>query len=1033
MREVLSFLLSVLPAAYLWWVGRRLVRRIDDPAFPELRFARGQRLAIVIAVCLVSSLALSIDYAALKITLAVLGLLVANYPARREIFGESWGLFGYLSFMLRFWLAMLGVWVLIAWMPLAIRWAGDYAIAAAVTLVAVAFIWSHFNAETLARIAGTQPLNDPDLEGRFEEVLARAKCREPRLLKLDTRGGFMVNAFALPAFKRPAVLFSSDLLAALTPAETVAIFAHEVGHLEYFDRRRLLRRSLVIWGLFGGLLATTIWLGAASSAFVTLTWVWPLTILVLLVALTAGSQGREHDSDVRAVELTGDPEALVSGLTKIHNLMRMPRRWRESSEGRLSHPSLARRIRAIREAAGVSEADSGAEGSTEVIVIRGSREPSQVVVLAADRLHWLQGLDEDVSLEPRAVLQAAHDCRSIRYSELADLRLEVRGMGGRYLKAVDGGGATLRLAVRHEDVGRVKDALERIDLKVRGTAPGAAAKAIAESANRRNSRTLAMVAALLGLLPPISMPFVVAAALAIIKPTRATLAAVGTIGIAAGLLELRGLAGASALLPVLEFVIGGLLLYGAVSRHRKGLDEPKASWKLPAGVLGGLLILYLAGGAGLLGSPLPMTQLHLWARYHPGLTVTLLGFAGVMFSLRRRTAYWPASAAAALAGCLIVVGTLWFLDSYAEDPLAVGRPAVQVGSVQLQLVREIPVEGQAYDLMLAPSGARIAAFVVAGKRSGYQVELADGSFVVIEATDLAFLDDERVAALKHKATGELSLQVLRLGTKPVAEYELDIEPVTDPVLRVDPLVGRWEVSGAALYEGQARLLSGEIGSDAYQRSDWTFTGPDDSYLTAFVANAAGAAIAVTTWFEYGSLTGLFISLNPMGQHSYPSTIWAVGASDQRRLVETTSRLWCAEPLAGQHDFACISTHPEQLTAIWSVDAVTEQVRFVASVPGDYYQGTVAQGGTLLLNGYYSPPALVELSSGDSWILDLPVEDSGAESGSPEGLGGDWLLDLLFGSSNPGDYYQAMASRGDMVALAVADADSSEIRVYRIEK
>ncbi len=1028
--------MAVAPAAYLWWMGRRLVRRIDDPAFPELRFARGQRLSIVIAVCFVSSLALSIEYAALKIVLAVLSLLVANYPARREIFGESWGLLAYLAFTLRFWLAILGVWLLIAWMPMLIGWAGDYAVLAAVTLIAVAIIWGHFNSRTFAWMAGARPLADPDLETRFEEVLARAKCKEPRTLRLDTRGGFMVNAFALPAFERPAVLFSSDLLQALTPGETAGIFAHEVGHLEYFDRRRLLKRNLVIWTLFAALLAATVWLGAESSLFVTLAWVWPLAILVLLVGLMAGSQGREHDSDVRAVELTGDPEALVSGLTKIHNLMRMPRRWRESSEGRLSHPSLARRIRAIREAAGASEDDAVVEAPPEVIVVRGAEEPSEVVVLAADRLHWLQGLDEGIGLEPRAVLQAAHDCRSIRYSELADLRLEVRGMGGRYLKAVDSRGTTLRLAISQEDVGRVKDVLEWIDLRVRGTAPGAAEKAAAESANRRNSRVLASLAALFGLLPPISMPLIVAAVLVFVRPTRAALAAAGTIGLAAGLLGLRSLGGTSVFLPALEVVLGGLLLYAALARHRKALDEPKASWKLPAGVLGGLGLLYLAAGAGLLGSPLPATQLHLWARYHPGLTVVLLGLAGMLFSLGRRRAYWPAGAAVALTGLLIVVGTLWFRDSFAEDPLAAGRPAARAGSAQLQFIREIPIEGWPYDLRLAPSGARVAALLVEEQRGGFQVELADGGFVTIEASDLAFLDDERVVLLRYRATGELSLQVLKLGAEPVTEYAIDIEPVTDPALRVDPPGARWEVSGAVYYEGQATLLSGEIGSDAYQRSDWSFVGPDDSYLTTFEANAGGPALAVTTRFDYGGFAGLLVSLNAMARYSLPSAIWRVGASDHARMVATASHLWCAEPLAGQRDFTCVSTHPESATAIWSVDAQTDRVTFVASIPGEYYEATLGQGGVLLLNGYYSPPALVELSSGASWTLDVPVlpgQGSGSESGSVETGESDWLLDLLFGESEPGVYYEAMAIQGDVVALAAAEEDGTEIRLYRISK
>ena len=75
LKELLSFLLTLLPAAFVWWQGRALLRRIDDPAFPEMRFARGQRTAIVAGVCIAVSLVLSLEHAALKLALAVLGVL----------------------------------------------------------------------------------------------------------------------------------------------------------------------------------------------------------------------------------------------------------------------------------------------------------------------------------------------------------------------------------------------------------------------------------------------------------------------------------------------------------------------------------------------------------------------------------------------------------------------------------------------------------------------------------------------------------------------------------------------------------------------------------------------------------------------------------------------------------------------------------------------------------------------------------------------------------------------------------------------
>ena len=51
---------------------------------------------------------------------------------------------------------------------------------------------------------------------------------------------------------------------------------------------------------------------------------------------------------MRAVELCGDVEAVIGGLTRAYLLSRLPRRWDSAREARLTHPSLARRIQTLR-------------------------------------------------------------------------------------------------------------------------------------------------------------------------------------------------------------------------------------------------------------------------------------------------------------------------------------------------------------------------------------------------------------------------------------------------------------------------------------------------------------------------------------------------------------------------------------------------------------------------------------------------------------------------------------------------------------
>ena len=86
---LLVALLVAAPAAYAWWSGRTILRSLDDPAFAELLQARQRRMAQVTVFAAVVS-----GFAAgpLVAVLPILGLLVAQYPIRRTVFGDEWSL-----------------------------------------------------------------------------------------------------------------------------------------------------------------------------------------------------------------------------------------------------------------------------------------------------------------------------------------------------------------------------------------------------------------------------------------------------------------------------------------------------------------------------------------------------------------------------------------------------------------------------------------------------------------------------------------------------------------------------------------------------------------------------------------------------------------------------------------------------------------------------------------------------------------------------------------------------------------------------
>jgi len=81
-------------------------------------------------------------------------------------------------------------------------------------------------------------------------------------------------------------------------------------------------------------------------------WSWIVSVAGVFAAMWLRArrmQAHETDADLRAIELCGDPESLIRGLIRIYEINHIPRRWSSMTEERATHPSLARRIRTIRD------------------------------------------------------------------------------------------------------------------------------------------------------------------------------------------------------------------------------------------------------------------------------------------------------------------------------------------------------------------------------------------------------------------------------------------------------------------------------------------------------------------------------------------------------------------------------------------------------------------------------------------------------------------------------------------------------------
>ena len=164
--------------------------------------------------------------------------------------------------------------------------------------------------------------------------------------------------------KKDVLIFDKDLVAKLSDAELDGIVAHEVSHLDrtyskFKEIASLLEgcsKQAVLWGV--GLSAFHS-LAAGYGTFLAVT-LAPIAAATASAAAVAGfgllkmfiSRKNETKTDLRAVQLTGDPDAYCSALEKISD----SRNARNPAHGKIArileifstHPLLSERIKAVK-------------------------------------------------------------------------------------------------------------------------------------------------------------------------------------------------------------------------------------------------------------------------------------------------------------------------------------------------------------------------------------------------------------------------------------------------------------------------------------------------------------------------------------------------------------------------------------------------------------------------------------------------------------------------------------------------------------
>ena len=205
-----------------------------------------------------------------------------------------------------------------------------------------------------------EPRRAPGLHQIVAELARRAEIPTPVLYRVPAP---VINAFAVGDVRNSAIGVTDGLFRHLDRRELAAVLAHEISHIAHRDLRVMglaevlsrITRAFAVVGQFMLLLAIPL----ALTGQVDVPWIAlmlmisaPLASALLQLAL---SRTREFEADLSAAELTGEPLALASALTKLENQSRGWLRRLLSPIVRpieptwlRSHPSTAERVARLR-------------------------------------------------------------------------------------------------------------------------------------------------------------------------------------------------------------------------------------------------------------------------------------------------------------------------------------------------------------------------------------------------------------------------------------------------------------------------------------------------------------------------------------------------------------------------------------------------------------------------------------------------------------------------------------------------------------
>lgn len=204
------------------------------------------------------------------------------------------------------------------WLWVWLAWAGFNLLVLAVYPTLIAPIFNKFT-----------PLADAALRQRIERLLARTGFKSDGVFVMDgSRRSSHGNAYFTGLGRSKRIVFFDTLLSQLTPEQTEAVLAHELGH---FKRRHVAKRIVFMFGMSLTLLWVLAWLKesawfyqglnvAAQTDAIALALfflVLPVFLFPLTPLASLYSRKHEFEADAFAAEHS-QPAHLIGALTRLY-------------------------------------------------------------------------------------------------------------------------------------------------------------------------------------------------------------------------------------------------------------------------------------------------------------------------------------------------------------------------------------------------------------------------------------------------------------------------------------------------------------------------------------------------------------------------------------------------------------------------------------------------------------------------------------------------------------------------------------------